>query len=125
MFTYQGVLVLYPPAVAGIGFGDMIYITEVRMSEDGGHIVAVRWQKDDSPEATGESTVEEMIDWIERAGGSVHVRFSEGLDDPLDVPVAVVNADRRYLRALKDGNWPDTLLSLPRYGVRQQQPKRE
>ncbi len=44
----------------------MIYITEVRMSRNGSeheHIEAVRWERQDSPE-TGESTREEMIDWI-------------------------------------------------------------
>ena len=44
----------------------MIYITEVRMSHGGKeheHIEAVRWERQDNPD-TGESTLEEMVNWI-------------------------------------------------------------
>lgn len=93
----------------------MIYITEVRMSRQGTkheHIEAVRWEERDSPR-TGESTVEEMIAWIENKEGFVHVRDSNGND----VPVHVVHTNPPYVRTVGDGINTDDLLSLPRYGV--------
>ncbi len=97
----------------------MIYITEVRMSRDGKkheHIEAVRWEHRGSPDETGESTVEEMIDWIDRKDGFVHVRDRDGHDVPVQV-VRPANI-RPYLRTSPDKKiWKDDLLDLPRYGV--------
>lgn len=96
----------------------MIYITEVNMSKNGKkheHIEAVRWEHRGSPEETGESTVEEMIDWIASKDGFVHVRRGEH-----DVPVRVIRPTngRPYLRTKRDTeDWKDDLLDLPRYGV--------
>lgn len=94
----------------------MIYITEVRMGREGSkheHIAAVRWRKSDSPE-TGESTREEMVDWIGKKGGIAHVR----LDNDHDVKVEVVlKANPPYIRTKADGDWTDNLLALPRYGA--------
>jgi Protein of unknown function (DUF3892) len=93
----------------------MIYITEVRMSHEGSrpeHIEAVRWERRDSPE-TGESTVEEMVDWIGNKRGFAHVRDTAGND----IPVHVVHADPPYLRTVPDDVTSDNLLSLPRYGT--------
>jgi predicted PolB exonuclease-like 3'-5' exonuclease len=98
----------------------MIYITEVRMSQTGGkheHIEAVRWEHRGSPDQTGESTVEEMIDWIENKEGFIHVRDGEGHD----VPVRAVRPEgmRAYIRTSPDARtWKDDLLNLPRYGVK-------
>jgi hypothetical protein len=97
----------------------MIYITEVRMNGDGKehhHIEAVRWEHRGSPDETGESTVEEMLDWIDSKDGFVHVRDGEGHD----VPVRAVRPEngRPYLRTSADRKtWKDDLLDLPRYGV--------
>jgi hypothetical protein len=91
----------------------MIYITEVHMSEPGqhhGHIAAVRWEAQSSPQ-TGESTREEMVEWIGDKEGFAHVRDSEGHD----VEVQVVRADPPYIRTVRDGNASDDLLALPRY----------
>lgn len=99
-------------------FGPMIYITEVRMSQNGSgheHIEAVRWERQDSPE-TGESTLEEMIDWIANKKGFAHVRDHE----EHEVPVYVVRPEkgRPYIRArADDSEWNDNLLKLPRYGA--------
>lgn len=93
----------------------MIYITEVRMSRDGTkhqHIEAVRWERQDSPE-TGESTLEEMIDWIGNKKGFAHVRDEKGNE----VEVRVVHADPPYLRTVGDPVGSDNLLALPRYGT--------
>jgi len=96
----------------------MIYITEVRMGKDGKgheHIEAVRWEHRGSPEETGESTVAEMIDWIEQKDGFVHVR-----GDGKDVPVRAVHPEdrRSYIKTSPDlKTWRDDLLDLPRYGV--------
>jgi hypothetical protein len=97
----------------------MIYITEVRLSRDGSsneHIEAVRWELQSSPTARGESTVEEMIDWIDNKKGFVHVRDSEGHD----VRVESRHQDpprRSYIQTEPDKSKKDNLLSLPRYGV--------
>lgn len=98
----------------------MIYITEVRMSRGGGkheHIEAVRWEHRGSPEETGESTVEEMIDWIENKAGFVHVRDREGHD--VRVEVRRLPNVRPHLKTVrsKDEEVKDDLLDLPRYGV--------
>lgn len=94
----------------------MIYITEVHMSKDGRehrHIEAVRWERQDSPE-TGESTREEMIDWIDNKNGFAHVRDKERHD----ARVGVVRPEngQPYLRTYADDEeWKDDLLDLPRY----------
>ena len=75
-----------------------------------GGIAAVRWMKRDSPE-TGESTREEMVDWIGDQEGFAHVRDKNGHD----VEVRVVNASLPYLRTYADGVWTDNLLALPWY----------
>lgn len=96
----------------------MIYITEVHMGRNGRgheHIEAVRWEHRGSPEENGESTVEEMIDWIDSKDGFVHVRRGKH-----DVRVRVVRPanGRPYLRTRADEeDWKDDLLDLPRYGV--------
>ncbi len=94
----------------------MIYITEVRMGRNGNrheHIEAVRWERQDSPE-TGESTREEMVDWIGNKKGFAHVRD----DEEHDMPVEVVRPKKGqpYIRARADNSeWKDNLLTLPRY----------
>jgi hypothetical protein len=97
----------------------MIYITEVRMSRGGKeheHIEAVRWEHRGSPQETGESTREEMIDWIENKDGFVHVRDRQGHDVRVHA-VRPTNA-RPYLKTSPDTKeWRDDLLDLPRYGV--------
>lgn len=97
----------------------MIYITEVRMSRNGKrreHIEAVRWEHRGSPEESGESSVEEMIDWIENKEGFVHVRNGKDHDAPVHV-VHPANG-RPFLKTNPDPEpWQDDLLDLPRYGV--------
>lgn len=100
----------------------MIYITEVRMGRNGTkheHIEAVRWERQDNPE-TGESTREEMIDWIGDKKDFAHVRD----DKTHDVPVHVIRPKkgrlkgRPYLRTVVGEKVEtDNLLALPRYGV--------
>lgn len=99
----------------------MIYITEVRMSRSDNtkkheHIEAVRWEHRGSPDETGESTVEEMIDWIENKEGFIHVRDGDGHDVPVH-KVRPANGSP-YIRTSADKKeWKDDLLNLPRYGV--------
>jgi hypothetical protein len=93
----------------------MIYITEVRMSRGGEkheHIEAVRWERQESPE-TGESTRQEMVDWIRNKQGFAFVRDENGNEDE----VIVVDADPPYIKTRGDNVSSDNLLSLPRYGV--------
>jgi len=98
----------------------MIYITEIRMSKGGKkheHIEAVRWEHRGSPDETGESTVEEMIDWIERKTGFVHVRDGNGHDVPVEVKRPANARSHLRTRSSKEREIKDDLLDLPRYGV--------
>jgi len=97
----------------------MIYITEVKMShgDDGKHIEAVRWEHRGSPDETGESTVEEMVDWIENKDGFVHVRNRAG--DDVRVHVVHPAVGDPFIRTNHDElERPDDLGNLPRYGVK-------
>ncbi len=98
----------------------MIYITEVRMGNGGNgheHIEAVRWERADNPE-TGESTVEEMVDWIGRKkAGFAYVRGVKGNED---VPVRAIHPSnaRPHIKTEPDEKeLKDDLLDLPRYGI--------
>lgn len=97
----------------------MIYITEVRMSRNGKrneHIEAVRWEHRGSPEESGESSTEEMIDWIDNKEGFVHVRNGE--KDGVPVHVVHPAKGRPFLKTKPDEEeQQDDLLDLPRYGV--------
>jgi hypothetical protein len=97
----------------------MIYITEVRMGKSGAgaeHIEAVRWESQNTPE-TGESTLEEMIDWIGGKKGFAQVRNANGEH----AEVHVINREgRKHLRTVANGKETTDLLFLPRFGVRPQ-----
>lgn len=98
----------------------MIYITEVRMhrnkNQNPEYIEAVRWEHRGSPDENGESTVEEMIDWIENKDGFVHVRDENGND--VRVIVSRRKNARPHLKTESDDeSEPDDLLDLPQYGV--------
>ena len=88
----------------------MVYIYEVHMS--GGtkheHIAEVKW-RNPSYGATGRSSREEMVDWINK--GNV-AKVSDGRNE---VEVRVWDAKPPYLRTVTDGKWSDNLLALPRY----------
>jgi hypothetical protein len=97
----------------------MIYITEIQMGKDGSsheHIEAVRWELQSSPTTWGESTVEEMIDWIDNKKGFVHVRDSQGNDVRVETRHPGP-PKRSHIRTQSDDAETDNLLSLPRYGV--------
>lgn len=91
----------------------MILITDVRMSpptsRNHQHITGVRWRNPQS-DATGASTVPTLVDWLENKGGVAQVT-----DGRKTVDVAVVHADRPYIRTVADGVYTDNLLALPRY----------
>jgi len=93
----------------------MIYITEVHMDPPGthhGHIGKVRWEMRESPE-TGESTREEMVDWIRDKKGFAHVRAGAGRD--VEVRAVRPEKGRPYIQTFADGDAKDNLLALPRY----------
>jgi hypothetical protein len=97
----------------------MIYITEVHMGRGGSrseHIEAVRWELQSSPMTRGESTVEEMIDWIDNKGGFVHVRDSQDHDVRVHV-VHPKHPNPAFIETDGDKSKTDNLLALPRYGV--------
>jgi Protein of unknown function (DUF3892) len=88
----------------------MVFVTAVHIEGSllHEHITSVRW-RNPTTGATGQSTREQMIDWI-RAGNQAHV--SDGVRS---VQVRVVDAHPPYIRTLADGVWTDNLLALPRY----------
>ena len=91
----------------------MIYITEIHMAEQGTeheHIAKLRWENTQTSE-NGESTREQLVDWIGNKGIKIHTRDS----NENDVSVGVVKATPPYLRTQADGIWTDNLLALPRY----------
>jgi hypothetical protein len=89
----------------------MVYITAVHMS--GGqaheHIAEVRW-RDATDGKVGESSRDQMVDWIDRQNGDA--RVSDGRHE---ARVGVVQASPPYLRTYADAKWTDNLLALPRY----------
>jgi hypothetical protein len=89
----------------------MINVTSVHM--EGGtqhqHIASVKWKNPETG-ATGQSTRQEMVEWI-RNKGVAHVHGADGSVSQ----VGVVEATPPYIRTYADGDWNDNLLALPRY----------
>jgi hypothetical protein len=92
----------------------MVFITHVHMAEHRGsrheHIASVRW-RNPATGATGQSTVEQMVAFLE-ASNDNRAQVSDGTRR---VEVGVVDGSPKYLRTHADGVWTDNLLSLPRY----------
>jgi Protein of unknown function (DUF3892) len=90
----------------------MINITSIHLA--GGtqhqHIASVKW-KNPQTGVTGESTRQEMVEWIRDKKGVAHVRGSDGSVSQ----VGVVDASLPYIRTYADGDWNDNLLALPTY----------
>lgn len=90
----------------------MVYITHIRLSTTGNqheHITDVKW-RNPSNGNTGQSTRQEMVDWIDK-GNIAHVKDSSGND----INVGVVRATPPFLRTYADGVWSDNLLALPSF----------
>jgi hypothetical protein len=90
----------------------MVFITHIHMDTPRGgheHIASVKW-RNPSDSQTGSSTIEQMVDFIEKQKGRVQVT-----DGHRTVEVGVVNAQPKYIRTHADGVWTDNLLALPRY----------
>lgn len=89
---------------------DMIHITAVHMvgGELHEHIASVRW-RNPTTTATGESTRQQVVDWI-RTGGEALVALP-----PKPVKVGVVDASPPYIRTHADGAWTNNLLALPHF----------
>lgn len=90
----------------------MINITNIHMA--GGtqhqHIASVKWT-DPGDGGAGESTRQEMVEWIRDEKGVAHVHGTDGSVSQ----VGVVDATPPYIRTYADGDWNDNLLALPRY----------
>ena len=90
----------------------MVLITNVHMSPPGRgheHIAEVAWRNPDDGK-TGQSTVAEMVAFIENKNGKAAVTDGRNTAD-----VGVVDATPKHIRSHADGVWTDNLLSLPRY----------
>ena len=90
----------------------MINITSIHLT--GGtqhqHIASMKWKNPETG-ATGESTRQEMVEWIRDKSGVAHVHGSDGSVSH----VGVVDAQPPYVRTHADGDWNDNLLALPTY----------
>ena len=90
----------------------MVNIASIHMA--GGshhqHIASVRWSNPESAE-TGQSTRQEMVEWIRDKNGVAWVHGSDGSVSQ----VGVVEAQPPYIRTYADGDWNDNLLALPTY----------
>jgi hypothetical protein len=88
----------------------MVRITHVHMvgGIDYEHIDSMKWV-DPGTGATGDSTSQELVDYIKQGGQAV---VSDGIRQ---VQVGVVKASPPYVRTHADGVWTDNLLALPRY----------
>ena len=90
-----------------------IYITARHM--DGGrehqHIALVRWEGVTDGTKTGESSLQQIVDWISGASG-VEAFVRDGANK---VRVVVVNGTPPYLRTRAEGQWTDSLLALPTF----------
>jgi hypothetical protein len=88
----------------------MVFVTAIHLV--GGarseHITSVRW-RDPSDNSTGQSTREQMVQWI-NGGGEARVT-----DGQRQVKVGVVKTIPPYIRTHADGVWTDNLLALPKY----------
>jgi hypothetical protein len=92
----------------------MVYIYQVQMSSGGTahqHIASVKWKNPDSGKS-GESTRQNMVDFISNKGGSAYVC---GGDAHIARVGVVKKAEPPYIRTYADGEWSDNLLALPRY----------
>lgn len=91
----------------------MVEITAVHMAVSFGggheHISSVRWRNPDTG-AIGESSRQEMVDWLRKAGARAYVR-----DRWRVIEVGIVEWYTPYIRTFADGVWTDNLLSLPRF----------
>jgi hypothetical protein len=91
---------------------DMINITSIHLT--GGkqhqHIASMKWKNPETG-ATGESTRQEMVEWIRDKNGVARVHGSDGSVSQ----VGVVDAQPPYVRTHADGDWNDNLLAIPTY----------
>jgi hypothetical protein len=98
-----------PPRKIG---DDMINITSIHLT--GGtqhqHIASMKWRNPETG-AAGESTQQEMVEWIRDKNGVANVHGSDGSVSR----VGVVDAHPPYVPTHADGDWNDNLLALPTY----------
>ncbi|MCE9580088.1 MAG: DUF3892 domain-containing protein [Deltaproteobacteria bacterium] len=92
----------------------MVYLTRIHMSPSGRgheHISRVEWKQPGTGKS-GESTLAEMVAFIEQQKGEVKVT-----DGRNTVEVGVVRQAplAPHLRTHADGKWTDNLLALPRF----------
>lgn len=91
----------------------MIYIFAVHMNANGTaheHIAKVRWKNPDDGKS-GESTRDEMVNWIANQSGRAYVCGGNAHM----ARVGVVKSNPPYIRTYADGQWSDNLLHVPRY----------
>lgn len=91
----------------------MIYITHIRMSAPNARgydrIIALKW-RNPSDGATGQNTVQQIVDWIRNQKGVAKVADGRRTAD-----VVVVDGQPPFLRTVADGAYSDNLLALPTF----------
>ena len=90
-----------------------IYITARHMHGGGGHqhIALVRWEGVTDGTKTGESSLQQIVDWMSGESG-VEAFVRDGANK---VRVVVVSGTPPYLRTRAEGGWTDNLLALPTF----------
>ncbi len=88
-----------------------VQITAIRMADGEDHhehIERVRWHELDNEDNTGESSREEMVEFLSQPENSACVV-------PLAIDVGVVHAELPHIRTYPDDTPRDDLLALPRF----------
>lgn len=92
----------------------MIEINAIRLSGGTGHehISSLQWRNTQSG-ATGQSTREAIVEWLEESKANQAVVAKNG--SWVYVGVRRPAHGPRYLSTYGDGSWTDNLLALPRF----------
>jgi N6-adenosine-specific RNA methylase IME4 len=91
----------------------MIEITAIRLTGAGHeHIAFLQWRNTQTG-ATGQSTREAVVEWLEESRANQAVVANQG--NWVYVGVVTPPSGSKYLRTYADGQWTDNLLSLPQF----------
>jgi hypothetical protein len=90
-----------------------IRITAIRLTGGQGHEhISHLWWTNPANGKSGDNTRSQLVEWIEKENGKIHVDDQHG--NRADVLVVTPAVGQKYLRTYADGKWTDNLLALPR-----------
>lgn len=76
------------------------------------HITHLKWENPNTGK-TGQSTKQEIVDWIDEKNGSAAVRNPYGANAPVHTVHPAIGPD--FVQTKADNTTTDNLLSLPRF----------